>query len=232
MNNTENNEALKRLMKLADSDYRDFYSALIPSVEKDKIIGVRMPDIRKTAREMIKEGTADDFIGILPHAYYEENNLHALIIAETGDFDVLIYELERFLPFIDNWATCDSLRPKAFSRNPASARQYCYKWMQGDAEFTVRFGIEMLMTYFSDESFSAEDIERIVKIKSDKYYVKMMLAWYFATLLSKQWDSAVCVLEERRLEKWVHNKTIQKAIESYRITDSQKKYLKGLKITD
>lgn len=231
MNSTVNEEVLKKLMMLSDAGYRDFHSALIPNVDKDRIFGVRMPLIRKTAKEMIKDGSADDFIRILPHTYYEENNLHALIIAHISDFNLLIYELERFLPFIDNWATCDSLRPKAFKKNQKAARECCYRWLQAEDEYTVRFGIEMLMVYFADESFSAEDIERIVKIKSDKYYVKMMTAWYFATLLSKQWDEVVCVLEEQRIDKWVHNKAIQKAVESFRITDSQKQYLKSLRLS-
>ncbi len=232
MNNVENDNVAKRLFLLADSDYRDFHSALIPNVPKDNIIGVRMPLLRKTAKDMIREGIADDFINQLPHRYYEENNLHALIIARIKDFDLLITELERFLPFIDNWATCDSLRPLALIKNRKEARQYCYNWMQRDEEYIVRFAIEMLMVYFADEYFCEEDIKRIVKIYNDKYYVKMMIAWYFATLLAKQWDSTISVVENKLLDKWVHNKTIQKAVESFRLTDSQKQYLKSFKIRE
>ncbi len=223
-------DVLNRLFLLSDPVYKAFHAPLIPNIAETSIIGVRMPALRKTAKEMIREGIADGFIKQLPHRYYEENNLHALIIAEIKDFEILVTELERFLPYVDNWATCDSLRPSAFASDRRQARQYCYKWLQSDKEYVIRFGIEMLMVYFSDEFFSYEDIERIAEVKNEEYYVKMMIAWYFATLLAKQWDYVIPVIEEKRLDKWVHNKTIRKAIESFRISDSQKKYLKTLKI--
>ena len=220
------------LIGLADAEYKNFQSALIPGVPKEKIIGVRLPILKKLAKEMIKNGTADAFISRLPHDYYDEDNLHAFIIAEIRDFEKLMLELERFIPYIDNWATCDSLRPKAIKSNAHKAIEYCHKWINSDEEFVTRFGIEMLMVYFSDEFFDSDDAVRIAEIKNEKYYVKMMIAWYFATLLSKRWDNVIEIFESRVLDKFVHNKAIQKSVESLRLSAEQKTYLKELKKQD
>ncbi len=227
-----NGDIIDVLKELADDKYKEFQSALIPHVPEDKIIGVRIPILRRLAKDMIKNGIADDFISRLPHDYYDEDNLHAFIIAEIRDFDKLMYEIERFIPYIDNWATCDSLRPKAIKNDARKAIEYCRKWMLCEEEFVARFGIEMLMIYFSDEYFDFEDAERIAEIKNEKYYVKMMIAWYLATMLSKRWDSIISIFESKSLDKFVHNKAVQKSVESLRLSAEQKAYLKKLKITD
>ncbi len=207
-------EIQKRLFALSDAAYRDFHSRLMPNVSKDRIIGVRVPKVRSLAKELIKEDKADDFINELPHRYYEENNLHAFIIAEIKDFDALIKEIERFLPFVDNWATCDSLRPKAFKKNAEKLLPYIFSWLNSNEEYTVRFAIEMLMVHFLDDEFDEEYPRIISGIRSDKYYINMMISWYFATALAKQCDSIIPYITEKRLPDWVHNKTLQKIRES------------------
>lgn len=219
-------EIVDRLFVLRDEKYREFHSALMPTINYEKIIGVRAPDVRKLAKEVIKESKDKDFLGKLPHNFYEENNLHAFIIAQIKDFDVLITEIERFLPFIDNWATCDSLRPKIFSKNKEKLLPYILNWLSSDSEFTVRFAVEMLMVHYLDENFTPEYPEIISKIKSDKYYINMMIAWYFATALAKKWDELIPFIEENKLTTEVHNKTIRKAVESFRISSERKDYLK------
>lgn len=224
-----NDYMLNRLFLLRDEKYRDFHNKLIPSVEPCRIIGVRTPELRKLAREFIKEGRAEEFIKELPHYYYDENNLHAFIICEMKDIDNLIYEINRFLPFVDNWATCDSMRPKIFSKYPEKVRNAALQWIKSDNEYTVRFGIECVMVYFLYDNFEEYYLRIISEIKSEKYYVNMMIAWYFATALSKQWEATLPYLEKGLLPRWVHNKTISKANESFRISDERKKYLKTLK---
>ncbi|MBR3767256.1 MAG: DNA alkylation repair protein [Clostridia bacterium] len=219
----------KELFSLQDKSYKEFHSRLIPNIESERIIGVRIPELRNLAKRFIKEGRAEAFIKDLPHIFYEENNLHAFILEQIKDYDLLISELERFLPYIDNWATCDSLRPKVFQRNTERLLSEAEKWMNSSHEYTVRFGIEVLMIYYLDEHFSEEYPLKVAEIKSDKYYINMMIAWYFATALAKQWNAIIPYIEQNSLSQWVHNKTIQKAIESYRITPEQKKYLKTLK---
>ena len=172
----------------------------------------------------------DDFLSSLPHKYYDENNLHGFIIAEMKDYDRTIAEIDRLLPYIDNWATCDLIRPKLFSKNHDKLIKDIRRWMKSSKTYTIRFGIEMLMTHFLDDYFRPEYLEWVASITNDEYYVKMMVAWYFATALAKQYDATLPIIEQKRLASWTHNKTIQKAIESYRITDEQKEYLKGLKI--
>ena len=223
-------EILKRLFVLRDEEYKSFHSTLMPGIEPDRIIGIRIPHLRKLARELIKEGKSSAFISQLPHYYYEENNLHAFVISEIKDFDILINETERFLPFVDNWATCDSFRPKIFYKNKEKLLPYVYKWIESDGEYAVRFGIEVLMTCFLDDDFCEEYPRIVSEIRSDKYYVNTMIAWYFATAMTNHYDSIIVYLQKNKLSPWVHNKTISKACESNRITDEKKEYLRSLRI--
>ncbi len=210
------NEIKRRLKELSDSTYKDFHSRLMPTVEKEKILGVRIPLLRKLAKELIKEGKADAFIKELPHYYYEENNLHAFIIADIKDFERLSDETERFLPFVDNWATCDSFRPKAFGKNKERLLPLIYRWLESDEEYTVRFAIEMLMIHFLDDSFDERYPEKISRIRSDKYYINMMIAWYFAEALAKQPERIKPFISREYLSEDVYNKTLQKIRESSR----------------
>ena len=214
---------------MQDTAYRDFHSRLVPTLNKDKIIGVRVPLLRKLAKELSKQELAVEFIKILPHRYYEEDNLHAFIIENINDYDRCVTEIDRFLPFVDNWATCDGLRPKCFRGNKERLLPKALNWIEDDRVYVKRFGIGVLMNHFLDEHFDKHYLEIVSTIRSGEYYVNMMVAWFFATALAKQFDSAVVFLEQHRLDVWTHNKTIQKAIESYRITQEQKAYLKTLK---
>ena len=218
------------LFSVQDLKYRDFNSKLIPNIEKDTVIGVRTPLLRNYAKEMIKNGEASAFLAELPHKYFEENQIHAFIISELKDYNTVISELERFLPYIDNWATCDQLVPKVFKKNTDKLVDMATEWINSDRTYTIRLGIGVFMRYFLDDKFSKEYLYLIANIRSDEYYVNMMIAWYFATAIAKQYSSAVACIEENHLDKWVHNKTIQKACESYRVTDEHKAYLKSLKI--
>ncbi len=218
-----------RLISLEDKEYKAFHSRLMPNIPEERIIGIRIPVLRKLAKELIKEGCSDEFISVLPHYYYEENNLHAFILEEIRDFDKLIAELERFLPFVDNWATCDCLSPKAFRKNTDKLSSYALKWLEAEDEYTVRFGIETLMIYFLDDRFISDYPDAVASVKSDKYYINMMISWYFATALAKRWDDIIPFIENNKLDEWVHNKTIAKAIESYRITPEQKEKLRLMK---
>ncbi len=220
----------KRLFEMQDIKYREFHSKLMPTVAKERVIGIQVPKIRKLAKKIAFTPDACEFAKDLPHQYYEENNLHAFVISEIKDFKKCIYELERFLPYIDNWATCDSLRPKCFKSNTDRLLKYIYKWIDSDKPYTVRFGVEMLMVYYLDDGFKEEYLHTVSKIRSEEYYVNMMIAWYFATALAKQYDASVRILESRTLSPWLHNKAIRKAIESHRITEEQKIYLKNLKV--
>ncbi len=219
----------ERLFKLQDRKYGDFTAALIPTIERERIIGVRTPALRTLAKGIKDHTDTPAFLNTLPHKYYEENNLHGFLICEIKDFDECIAALNTFLPYVDNWATCDSLCPKCFKKNTAKLIPHIERWLNSKHTYTVRFGIEMLMTYFLDEHFKAEYLLRVSQVKSSEYYINMMIAWYFATALAKQYDSAIPYLENGVLSPWVHNKTIQKARESYRIRDEQKNYLKTLK---
>jgi len=185
-----------------------------------------VPKIRALAKQ-IKNDTGD-FLEKLPHKYYEENNLHALLVSQIPDFDECIEKLNRFLPYVDNWATCDIMSPKSFKKNKEKLLLQIENWIKSGHTYTIRFGIEMLMTHFLDDDFDEKYLEQVSLIKSDEYYINMMIAWYFATALAKKWDFAVKYLEDARLSQWVHNKTIRKAVESYRITEKQKEYLKTL----
>lgn len=219
----------RRLFELADADYAAFQRRLMPTVAPECVIGVRTPALRKLAAELSGTEQAYEFIGKLPHKYYEENNLHALFIENIKDYSACVEALDAFLPFVDNWATCDIMRPKAFKKHLDELPKQLEIWMSSGETYKIRFGIEMLMTFFLDEGFRPEYPEAVASIGSDEYYVMMMKAWYFATALAKQYDSVIPYLEENRLDKETHNKTVRKAIESYRITDEKKAYLRSLK---
>ena len=222
-------EIQKELFSLQDKEYMKFLSKLTPNVSEDTIIGVRIPEIRKLAKKLVKNNEYEDFLKELPHKYYDENLLHGAIISESKDFEKCIKLLDNFLPFVDNWAVCDTISPKIFKKHKKELIEKIKEWSQSDKTYTCRFGVEMLMTHFLDEDFKKEYLEMVANIHSEEYYVKMVIAWFFATALAKQWDYAVIYLENNRLDVWVHNKTIQKARESLRILEDKKGYLKGLK---
>ena len=227
--NTAEKQIRDRLFALQDIGYRDFHSSLMPTMDKALVIGVRMPRLRKLAKELKGTELAEEFLQILPHRYYEENNLHMLLIEQISDYEECICELNRFLPYVDNWATCDMGGPAVFKKHLRELPEEIDKWLASEATYTVRYGIGMLMRHYLDEAFDPEYLKRVAKIESKEYYIRMMVAWYFATALAKQYAHALPYLEEHRLERWIHNKTIQKAVESYRITPEQKAYLKTLK---
>lgn len=224
-------EIQQRLFALQDAGYRDFHAALMPTVDKALVIGVRMPALRALAKELKGTALAADFMAVLPHKYYEENNLHAALIGHIRDFEPCLTALERFLPYVDNWATCDMMNPKALTKDKPALLERIRVWLQSGHTYTVRFGMEMLMNHFLEKDFREEYLALVASVRSEEYYVRMMQAWYFATALAKQYEAAVTYLEQRRLPPWVHNKTIQKARESYRVSDEQKEYLKSLKVS-
>lgn len=218
-----------QLFELQDLTYRDFQSKLMPTVVPEKIIGVRTPALRQLAKKLYGTDDAAEFLEKLPHQYFDENQLHAFLISLITDFDSAITSTENFLPYIDNWATCDQLHPKkAFSKNLSGLLKQIKIWIKSKETYTIRFGVEMLMAHFLDENFSPEQLKLVASVKSEEYYVNMMCAWYFATALAKQYDSTISYIEQKKLTPDVHAKTIRKAIESYRITDEQKKYLRTL----
>ena len=220
----------KELFVLQDLKYRDFHAKLIPSVDKEKVIGIRTPALRAYAKKFGKKEEAKQFLEILPHQYYEENNLHGLLIEQMKEYEKCVEKLERFLPYIDNWATCDLLAVKTVKNHLDLYISEVYRWMESDQPYTIRFGVNMLMKYYLGDNFKIEYPEKVAAIRSEEYYVNMVRAWYFATALAKQYEQILPFLEERRMDLWTHNKTIQKAIESYRITSEQKEYLRTLKI--
>ena len=219
-----------RLFAMQDGKYRDFTSKLIPTVEKSRIIGVKTPELRKFSREIFKEKNYEIFLDGLPHKYHEENNLHGLIIENIKDFNRVIYYLEKFFPYIDNWATCDLISPKIFKKYLPELIYKIQEWINSNQVYSVRFGIEMLMTHYLGDNFLPEYLKLVADIKSDEYYINMMIAWYFATALAKQYSFAVKYIENKRLDRRVHNKSIQKSVESRRISLDKKEYLKTLKI--
>ena len=220
----------EKLFELKDDKYRDFQVKLIPNIDSDTIIGVRTPDLRKYAKELISSDNYLKFLNKLPHQYFDENQLHAFIISQLKDYDECLSYVNKFLPYVDNWATCDQMSPKIFKKYPDKLLEQIKLWIKSKETYTIRFGICMLMQYYLDNNFKSEYLKLVANIKSDEYYVNMMIAWYFATALAKQYDSTIVYIEDKKLAVWTHNKTIQKAIESYRITQEQKAYLKSLKI--
>ena len=219
----------ERLFELADEKYAEFQAKLTPTVNRDLFIGVRVPDVRKLAKEIYKSGDYAGFLAELPHTYYDEDMLHGLIISEIKDFNQCIAAVEAFLPYVDNWAVCDIMSPKCFKKHKAELLPIIKTWTKSSEEYIIRFGLEMLMSHYLDENFKPEHLKIAAAVRSDKYYVNMMIAWFFATALAKQWDDTIVYIESNKLESWVHNKTIQKARESYRITLEQKEYLETLK---
>lgn len=219
----------ERLFELQDKEYALFQSKLTPSVAPDKFIGVRVPEVRKLAKEYAKSDEAAEFLKILPHEYYDENMLHGLLVSEIKNYDQAVSLTDAFLPYVDNWAVCDIMSPKIFKKHKAELIGKIREWTVSEKTYTCRFGIEMLMSHFLDEDFEADNLKIPAAVRSDEYYVNMMIAWFFATALAKQWDATIPYIEQNKLDVWVHNKTIQKARESYRITEEQKEYLKSLK---
>ena len=224
-----NAEIVRELYGLRDEKYRDFQSGLIPGAEKERVIGVRTPELRKLAKKLCSDKDINTFLNTLPHNYFDENQLHAFIISLEKDENKCFERVEAFLPYVDNWATCDQLSPKVFRKCPELLLEHIRRWIKSEHTYTVRFAAGMLMQHFLDEGFKAEYPEMIAGISSEEYYVNMMRAWYFATALAKQYEAVLPYLTENRLDRWTHNKTIQKAVESYRITDEQKTYLRTLK---
>ena len=223
------NELQARLFSLQDTQYRDFQSRLIPTVDPGCVIGVRTPALRKHAGEMVKSGDFSAFLRNLPHEYYEENNLHGMVISEMKNVSDTIAALDAFLPFVDNWATCDLISPRAFRSRPGILLPKIRQWMADNHPYTIRFGISMLLKFYLDDGFEKEQLEWVAALRSEEYYVNMMIAWYFATALTKQYDAALPYITGQRLAPWTHNKTIQKAIESRCISDGQKDFLRTLK---
>lgn len=219
----------KQLFELQDLKYRDFHSKLMPETDKETVIGIRTPVLRKFAKEFAGISEAEAFLRQLPHRYYEENNLHMMLITGIKDYEKCMEEIQRFLPCIDNWATCDYPAPKCFARHKDQVLEEAKRWISSGETYVIRYGIGMLMRLFLDEDFSSEYLEMAAAVQSQEYYVNMMIAWYFATALAKQWDATVPYIEQHKLSDWVHRKTVQKAVESYRITPEQKEYLKGFR---
>ena len=224
------NKLLNALFSLKDEAYKEFHQKLMPTVNPDTVIGVRVPEIRKLSKSAHNTKEAEAFINNLPHKYYEENNLHAFLIEKIKDFDEAIRETERFLPYIDNWATCDMFMPAVFKKNTDIILPYIFKWIKSEHTYTVRFAIGLLMKLYLDEHYNDEYPMIVASVESSEYYIKMMIAWYFATALSKQYDGVIRYITERKLDKWTHNKTIQKAIESNRIDYITKEYLRKQKV--
>ncbi len=220
----------EKLFSLSDPEYRAFQAPLIPNIPEDLFIGVRTPVLRRYARELSKTRAGAVFLDSLPHDYFDENQLHAFLLERVKPFESCLHKVNCFLPNINNWATCDQLNPIVFKSNREQLLPRIRIWLTSPHTYTVRFAIGMLMRYFLDDLFDDEYPELVANIQSDEYYINMMIAWYFATALAKQYDAVIPYLQERRLSEWVHNKTIQKAVESYRITDEQKQYLRTLRI--
>ena len=219
-----------RLFRLQDKDYQAFSAKLNPTVDPDTIIGIRIPALRALAKELKGSDEAEKFLSVLPHEYFEEYQLHAFLIGYEKDFDKGLLATERLLPYLNSWALTDSIRIKAFDKAPEKLLPHIEKWLKDDHPYTVRYGILCLMNYFLNDRFATRYPDMVATVHSEEYYVRMMQAWYFATALAKQYDAILPYLTEHRLVPWVHNKTIQKAVESYRITAEQKAYLRTLKV--
>ena len=223
-------EIVAELFRLRDESYAAMQRRILPTVAPDRIIGVRTPELRSLAKKIYREEDTGAFLAELPHQYFDEDQLHAFLISLEKDFDTCMGEIEIFLPFIDNWATCDQLSPKAFKKEPEKLLPHISEWIRSDRIYTVRFAIGMLMQHFLDERFELKYADMVSAVRSEEYYIRMMIAWYFATALAKQYDSVLPYITERKLDPWTHNKAIQKSVESYRITPEQKTFLKTLKV--
>lgn len=221
---------LKKLVDLQDLKYKSFQEKLIPTIDPNTIIGVRTPELKKIAKEVYLSDYKDSFLGCLPHQYFEENQIHSFIIALEKDYDKCIKLINDFLPYIDNWATCDQATPAALKKRPDDTLKEIKKWFKEDKTYYYRYGIEQLMSFYLNDRFKKEYLEMVAGINSEEYYVKMMQGWFFATALAKQYDDTILYIEKGLLEKDVNNITIKKAIESYRINDSKKEYLRKFRI--
>ncbi|MBO4921134.1 MAG: DNA alkylation repair protein [Lachnospiraceae bacterium] len=217
------------LLKVKDDKYKEFQAKLVPNIDEDTILGVKTPEMRNIAKEIFKSGKKDEFLKELPHKYYEENLVHFFIISMIKDFDECIREVEAFLPYVDCWPVSDQATPGIFKKNHQKLLPYIKKWIRSKHLYTSRFGIRMLMNEFLGAEFKDEYPALVASVKSDEYYLKMMVAWYFATALAKNYDETIKYIEERKLDDWVLKKTIQKAVESFRVTDEHKEYLKSLR---
>ncbi len=222
-------EIRKEMFLLQDKAYRDLQGRLIPSVAPDRFIGVRTPELRKMAKRMGRRGDIREFLEDLPHLYFDENQLHAFLISEIRDFPACLDAVNGFLPYIDNWATCDQMSPKAFRKHRPELLDSVKAWLACGKTYEVRFGLKMLMDHYLDDLFDPAYPEMAAAVRSGEYYVRMMAAWYFATALAKQYDAVIPLMEGHRLDPWVHRKAIQKATASYRISPEQKAYLRSLK---
>ena len=223
-------EIRDELFALQDIKYRDFQAKLIPNINPEAMIGVRTPDLRKLAKQFVKRDDVDVFLKNLPHRYFDENQLQAFILSEMKDYEKCITKIRCFLPFVDNWATCDQMSPKVFRKHLPELLEHIREWIHSDYTYTIRFGIGMLMEHYLGDAFAPEYPAMAAEIRSEEYYVNMMIAWYFATALAKQYETVLPYIEEHRLDTWTHNKAIQKSIESNRITAEKKEYLRALKI--
>ena len=225
-------EIREALFQLRDEEYRRFQAGLIPGIAPETMIGVRTPALRSLAKQLYRSGEYTGFLAELPHRFFDENQLHAFILSEMRDFEACIAETCRFLPYVDNWATCDQLSPRVFKKSRRQLLEYIRAWLESGQTYTVRFAIGMLMSHFLEADFDPEYLRMVSQVRSGEYYVRMMVAWYFATALAKQYDAALPCIEEHWLEPWTHNKAIQKCIESNRIPGDRKAYLKTLRVRD
>ncbi|MBR3164764.1 MAG: DNA alkylation repair protein [Lachnospiraceae bacterium] len=223
-------EIREELFRLQDEKYRDFQVKLMPTVDPDTAVGVRTPELRKLAKQVIRREDIEEFLRDLPHRYFDENQIHAFAVSEIKDYGKCLEEVNRFLPYVDNWATCDQMSPKVFRKHKEELLPAIREWIRSAHTYTVRFGLGMLMQHYLDEDFDPAYPELAAGIRSEEYYINMMIAWYFATALAKQYETVIPYIEQRRLDVWVHNKTIQKSVESYRISPERKEYLKSLKV--
>ncbi len=221
----------KELYSFQDLKYRNMQIKIIPNINPESIIGVKTPKLKSIAKEMLKSEEYKDFLRELSHEYFEENQLHAFILSGMKDYDECMEELEKFLPYVDNWATCDQMSPKIFKKHREALLTHIKEWINSEETYTVRFGVGMLMEHFLDDDYDPKYPEMVAGLRSEEYYVNMMIAWYFATALAKQYESVIPYIEQKRLDDWTHNKAIQKSLESRRITEEQKIYLKSLKVT-
>ena len=219
----------QELFRLRDQSYRDFQAKLIPSMDPDRMIGVRTPALRAYAKALLKEPSAEEFLQALPHRYFDEDQLHAFLLSEIRDFDRCVGEVDRFLPYVDNWATCDQLSPRCFKKHRRELLPYIRRWIDSGETYPVRFGVGLLMQHYLEEDFDPAYPRLVADLRSEEYYVNMMRAWYFATALAKRYEDILPYLEGDALDPWTHNKAIQKATESYRVSPEQKAHLKGLK---
>ena len=218
-----------RLMEVRDDTYREFQARLVPGIPKETILGVRTPEMRKIAREVYESPDREAFLNDLPHQYYEENLVHFFVISLIRDFDACVQAVDAFLPYVDCWPVSDQATPKAFRKNHGKVLPYVRKWIASEHVYTARFGMRILMNEFLGEDFRKEYLDLVADNKGEDYYLKMMAAWFFATALAKRYDETIPYFESRRLDEWTHRKAIQKAVESYRVTDEHKAYLKSLR---